>query len=504
VSTTPSRPARSAGVLLHPTSLPGPYGIGDLGPIAHEWVDVLASARQRWWQVLPLGPTGYGDSPYQCFSAFAGNIYLLSPELLRRDGLIGPLDVVTPSFPTGEVDYGAVVEFKQALLARAWGNYRAGAAPSLRAPFDEFCGREARWLNDYALYAALKEKHDGASWLEWEPDLRLRKPAALDRAHRVLVDDAGRHCFGQFLFWRQWSDLKAYAHTKGIRLIGDVPIFVATDSADVWANPEQFKLDEDRQPTVVAGVPPDYFSATGQLWGNPHYDWEKMKASGYTWWIARFRKTLEQVDLVRLDHFRGFEASWEVPAGSPTAETGEWVPGPGADLLTAVQKALGRLPLIAEDLGVITPGVEALRDAFDLPGMRILQFAFDGSENRFLPHNFEHNTFVYTGTHDNDTTHGWYSTLPEHVRDFFQRYYPWRDDDVAWGLMRLAWSSVADFALVPLQDILSLPTESRMNYPGRPSGNWRWRFHTGQLTPAHAEKLADWTSMYGRANGQNG
>jgi 4-alpha-glucanotransferase len=499
VSTKSIRPARSAGVLLHPTSLPGPYGIGDLGPIAYEWVDVLASAGQRWWQILPLGPTGFADSPYQSFSAFAGNTYLLSPELLRNDGLLGPLDVVTPTFPAAEVDYGSVVEFKQALLARAWENFRGGAAGPLRGPFEEFRGRESRWLDDYALFASLKESHEGSSWQEWESDLRLRKPAALDRARRRLGDAIGRHSFGQFLFWRQWSDLKAHAHAKNIRLIGDVPIFVAIDSSDVWSNPAEFKLDEERRPTVVAGVPPDYFSATGQLWGNPHYDWPKMKADGYAWWIARFRKTLEQVDLVRLDHFRGFEASWEIPAGSPTAETGEWVPGPGGDLLLALQRALGKLPLIAEDLGVITPDVETLRDAFDLPGMRILQFAFDGSENRFLPHNYSHNTVVYTGTHDNDTTLGWYSSLPDNVRDFFHRYYPWRDDDVAWGLIRLAWSSVADFAIVPLQDILSLPTEMRMNYPGRPSGNWRWRFRTGELTPALIARLAEWTSMYGRA-----
>jgi 4-alpha-glucanotransferase len=486
-------------VLLHPTSLPGPYGIGDIGPTALEWVDVLASAGQQWWQVLPLSPTGFGDSPYQSFSAFAGNINLLSPELLRRDGLIGPLDVVTPPFvPAGEVDYGPVVEFKQALLARAWDNFRSGAAPSLRGPFEEFRGREARWLDDYALYTALKEAHDGASWQLWEPGLVLRKHAALDRARHQLADAIGRHCFGQFLFTRQWSAVKKHAHDKGIRLIGDVPIFVATDSSDVWANPHEFKLDAQRRPTVVAGVPPDYFSATGQLWGNPHYDWPKMKAHSYAWWIGRFKKTLEQVDLVRLDHFRGFEASWEVPADSPTAETGEWVPGPGADLLGAVKKGLGRLPLIAEDLGVITPEVEALRDAFDLPGMRVLQFAFDGSENRFLPHNFDHNSFVYTGTHDNDTTAGWYATLPENVRDFLHRYYPWRDEDVAWAMMRLAWSSIADFALVPLQDILSLPSESRMNFPGRPSGNWRWRLTTGQLTPELVGRLADLTALYGR------
>jgi 4-alpha-glucanotransferase len=491
-------------VLLHPTSLPGPYGIGDIGPIAHEWVDVLAGAGQRWWQILPLGPTGYGDSPYQCFSAFAGNIYLLSPELLRHEGLIGPLDVITPNFPAAEVDYGPVVEFKQALLARAWDSFHAGAAPALRGPFDEFCGRESKWLVDYALFMALKESHEGRSWQEWEPDLRLRKPAALDRARRLLSNSISRHCFGQFLFARQWAALKAHARGRGIKLIGDIPIFVSVDSSDVWANPDEFKLGEDRLPTVVAGVPPDYFSATGQLWGNPHYDWEKMKDDGFGWWIARFKKALEQVDLVRLDHFRGLAASWEIPAGSPTAETGEWVPGPGAELLQALRNALlGRLPLIAEDLGVITPDVEFLRDSFALPGMRILQFAFDGSENRFLPHNFNHNTVVYTGTHDNDTTAGWFSSLPDHVRDFFQRYYPWRDDDVAWGLIRLAWSSIADLAIVPLQDILSLPTEMRMNYPGRPAGNWRWRFTTGQLTPALVARLADWTALYGRSpNGQ--
>jgi 4-alpha-glucanotransferase len=493
---------RSAGVLLHPTSLPGPYGIGDIGPIAHEWVDVLASAGQSWWQVLPLGPTGFGDSPYQGFSAFAGNINLLSPELLRRDGLIGSLDVVTPSFPAERIDYGPVVAYKEALLARAWDNFRGGAAAPLRGPFEQFVAHEARWLDDYALFAALKETHPGTAWYEWESDLVRRKPAALDRARRRLADLVGRQRFGQFLFARQWGELRGHAHSKGIRLIGDVPIFVAADSADVWANPDEFKLDEDRQPTVVAGVPPDYFSATGQLWGNPHYNWERMQAGGYPWWIARIRKTLEQVDLIRLDHFRGFEAAWEVPAGSPTAETGEWVSAPGADLLKTLKKALGGLPLIAEDLGVITPPVEALRQSFHLPGMQILQFGFDDPDNRFLPHNFVRNTVVYTGTHDNDTTVGWYTALSEKTRDYLDRYYPHRDPDIAWAMIRLAWSSVAERAMVPLQDVLSLGTEARMNYPGRPSDNWQWRVVTGQLTPALVERLGELTTLYGRQPGR--
>jgi len=496
--TTTTKSARSAGVLLHPTSLPGPYGIGDLGPVAFEWIDVLASAGQTWWQILPLGPTGYGDSPYQCFSAFAGNPNLISPEVLARDGLIKAADLPTTHFPADHVDYGPVIQFKQTLLTRAWENFQASGARPLRSAFDAFCSRQASWLDDYSLFMALKEAHEGAGWHAWPADLVLRKPAALEKARRNLTGSIGRQKFGQFLFTRQWTDLKRHAHERGIKLIGDVPIFVSIDSADVWANPDLFQLDEERKPTVVAGVPPDYFSATGQLWGNPHYNWAEMKKSGYAWWIARMKATLAQVDLVRLDHFRGFEASWEIPAENTTAEIGRWVPGPGADLLHALRNGLDGLPLIAEDLGVITPQVEALRDEFHLPGMRILQFAFSGPDNRFLPHHYDRNTVVYTGTHDNDTTVGWYAESSDHERWFLHRYLPSVGKDIAWELLQVAWASVANYAIVPLQDLLSLPTQARMNFPGRPAGNWGWRFTTGQVTPAMIGRLGDLTGLYSR------
>ncbi len=490
---------RSAGLLLHPTSLPGPYGIGDLGRAAYHWVDTLVRAAQRWWQVLPLGPTGYGDSPYQCFSASAGNVYLISPDALAQDGLLEDADLVPPEFPADRVDYGPVIEFKLDLLSRAWENFRGGAAPGLREPFEEFRVREAPWLDDFALFMALKAAHEGASWQNWEPGLVLRRPETLRKARQQLAGDFGMQQFGQFLFFRQWSALKQYANDRGVRLIGDVPIFVASDSADVWANPQLFQLDEDRLPRVVAGVPPDYFSATGQLWGNPLYDWEANRRTGYAWWMARLRATLRQVDLVRLDHFRGFEAYWEVPAGQLDAVEGRWVKGPGLDLFQTMREALGGLPLIAEDLGLITPEVEALRDDLRLPGMRILQFAFGGApEDRFLPHNYEHNTLVYTGTHDNDTTRGWYESISESERHFVRRYLARDGADVTWDLIRLAWASVADLALAPLQDVLDLGTEARMNFPGKPAGNWSWRFTAEQLTPATVDRLAEHTRLYSR------
>jgi 4-alpha-glucanotransferase len=498
LTTNPAGPRRSAGILLHPSSLPGPYGIGDLGPVAFEWVDVLAASGQSWWQILPLGPTGYGDSPYQCFSAFAGNPYLLSPELLAKDGLLRAVDMPMTHFSEERVEFGPVIKYKQGMLTRAWENFQGGAARPLRAAFEEFCVKESRWLDDYALFMALKDFHQGAGWHGWSEELVLRRPAALDRARRLLAGGVGRHKLGQFLFARQWSAIKAYANAKNIRLIGDVPIFISEDSADVWANPDLFQLDDKREPTVVAGVPPDYFSPTGQLWGNPHYHWERMKQTGYAWWVARMKKTLEQVDLVRLDHFRGFEAHWEIPAGQLTAEVGEWVKGPGADLFVTLKKALGGLPLIAEDLGVITPEVDALRLAFDLPGMRILQFAFSGPDNRFLPHHYDRNTVVYTGTHDNDTTVGWYSSIPEHERHFLQRYLPGVGREIAWDLLRVAFASVAAWAIVPLQDLLSLGTEARMNYPGRATNNWSWRFTTGQVSQALIDRLGDLTGLYSR------
>jgi 4-alpha-glucanotransferase len=497
--TKPSKSDRSAGILLHPTSLPGPYGVGDIGPAAMKWVDALVRARQKWWQILPLGPTAFGDSPYQCFSALAGNPYLISPDALVQEGLLNAADLGAVHFPSEEVHYGSVIAFKTNMLARAWENFRYGHAPHLRPVFEQFRTREARWLDDFALFMALKDAHGGEGWQEWPSDIRLRRPAAISVARRDLADVIGSHQFRQFLFFRQWRHLREYAHAQGVRLIGDIPIFVAGDSTDVWSNPQLFLLDQEGRPGVVAGVPPDYFSATGQLWGNPLYDWDKLQATGYTWWLERLRATLEQVDFVRLDHFRGFEAYWAIPAGMTTAEVGEWVKAPGADFLETVRRTLGKLPLIAEDLGIITPQVEELRDRFHLPGMRILQFAFGGAvEDRFLPHNYEHNTVVYTGTHDNDTTRGWYAGLTEGEAHFVRRYLGRDGSDIAWDLIRLAWASVANYALAPLQDVLDLGSEGRLNLPGRPSGNWCWRYTDDMLTDGTLDRLADLTELYGR------
>jgi 4-alpha-glucanotransferase len=494
------RPAeRSAGILLHPTSLPSAHGIGDLGPAAYAWVDALARARQSWWQVLPLGPTGYGDSPYAAFSAFAGNPNLISPEQLIRDGLLSTDDFPSTNWPADHVDYGPIIAYKAGLTAKAWTNFQGGHGKALRPALEEFRAQEVSWLDEYALYMALKEAHGGISWHEWPEELVLRKPQALQLARQELAEAMELHRFRQFLFYRQWWALKQYARQRNIHLIGDVPIFIADDSADVWINPELFLLDERRRPAVVSGVPPDYFSNTGQLWGNPLYNWEAHKLSGYAWWTARLRAALGQVDLVRLDHFRGFEAYWEVPAGQTTAEKGRWVKGPGADFLNVLRDKLGDLPLIAEDLGVITPEVRQLRLQFDLPGMRILQFAFGGAfERRFLPHRHVRNTVVYTGTHDNDTTRGWYQTLTADEVRFLRRYAPGAENDISWELIRLAWMSVADYAITPLQDVLSLGSEARMNWPGRASGNWRWRFRTEMLTESLLDRLAELTEVYER------
>lgn len=493
---------RSSGVLLSATSLPSPYGIGDLGPSAFAWVDALARARQAWWQVLPLGYTGYGDSPYQCFSAYAGNPLLISPELLIQEGLLEPSDVADADFPADRVDYGRVIPFKTRVLETAWRRFRQQANSDLAAPFAEFCANQAYWLDDFALFMSLKESHGGVSWFDWPDEHRLREPNALATAKSQLAERIELKQFVQFLFFRQWQSLKQYARSRGVGFIGDTPIFVASDSADLWTHHELFQLDEDRRPKVVAGVPPDYFAVTGQLWGNPMYDWDAHRQSGYSWWISRLRATLELVDLVRLDHFRGFEAAWEIPAGNPTAEIGVWGKGPGAELFDAVKQALGGLPVIAEDLGLITPEVEALRVQFDLPGMRILQFAFGGSqENRFLPHLYEQNTTVYTGSHDNDTTLGWFESLAPHESRFLRRYAPSTDANLAWDLIRLAWASVADLAVAPLQDVLSLGREARMNTPGVSQGNWQWRFASDMMSDDLLLKLADLTEIYGRSAG---
>ena len=490
---------RSSGILLHPTSLPGRFGIGDFGPAAYTWISQLVRARQKWWQILPLGPTGYGDSPYQCFSAFAGNPLLISPELLLKEGLLMPDDLAGGPFRDDRVIYGRVVEWKKALLTRAWTHFQAKRDSVLQQALDEFCAQRAAWLDDFSLFMALKEAHGRVSWLQWPEPIRVREPGAMNEARGELAEAVARHRFAQFLFFRQWGDLKRHANEHGIQLIGDLPIFISSDSADVWANPNLFFLDEHRQPIVVAGVPPDYFSATGQLWGNPLYKWDVLKQSGYRWWLERLDATLEQVDTVRLDHFRGFEAYWEVPAHETTAINGRWVPGPGADFFETVRRHFGHLPLIAEDLGLITPPVNALRLQFGLPGMRILQFAFGGAtEARFLPHNFERHTVVYTGTHDNDCTRGWHAAMTDAERDFFHRYCASTGAEPAWDLIRLAWASVADLAIAPLQDVLDLGSEGRMNYPGQPAGNWDWRFQAHMLTDQRLARLADWTEIYDR------
>lgn len=493
---------RSAGILLHPTSLPGRFGIGDLGPVAHSWVEALARGKQTWWQMLPLGPTGAGDSPYQSYSAFAGSTNLISPERLVEDGLIALGDLDQVRFEPGAVDYANIAKFKNWLLDRAWQTFQQGALPQLRDSFELFCRDEAHWLDDYAAFTAIKQSQGGRSWAEWPADLVRREPAALESARKELNGPIQAERFAQFLFHRQWRALREHARQLGIKLFGDAPIFVSADSADVWANPQLFQLDADRRPRFVAGVPPDYFSATGQLWGNPLYDWPAHEASGFAWWIARLKANLRQVDLVRLDHFRGFAAAWNVPYGSPTAQTGQWLPGPGAALFQALQRALGDLPLVAEDLGVITPDVNALRDQFHLPGMVILQFAYGGAvEFRFLPHNHVRNSVVYTGTHDNDTTLGWWRSISDKERQFLRRYEPQVDEDPVGTLLRVAWGSVADMAIAPLQDWLRLGSEARMNVPGVADGNWRWRLTDDQVTAALLDRIAELTELYNRQPG---
>ncbi|MCE9533566.1 MAG: 4-alpha-glucanotransferase [Planctomycetes bacterium] len=496
-----SRLQRGAGVLLHPTSLPSPYGIGDLGPAAHAWVDTLARARQSWWQILPLGPTGFGDSPYQCFSAFAGNVFLLSPELLIRDGLINAHDVAGHYFSDEKVEYGRVIPYKLGLLRRAWENFRAGQVPWMREAFSVFCSENREWLDDYALFMALKDARRGASWTTWPRELMRTSGDSklIEFTRQELTEEVGLHQFGQYLFFRQWNALREHARARGVRIIGDIPIFVSPDSADVWANPKLFLLDASMRPKVVAGVPPDYFSPTGQLWGNPLYDWKAMRATSYRWWVARLRATMDMVDLVRLDHFRGFCAAWHIPYGEATAVNGRWVPGPGTEMFSFLQKELGGLPLIAEDLGEITPDVNEMRDHFQLPGMKILQFAFDGPANPFLPHNYSNsNWVVYTGTHDNDTTRGWFHTLSDHERWFYGRYTCRDGNDISWDLIRMGWSSPAVLAVAPAQDILDYGTDCRMNFPGKPDGNWQWRMNPGAFSDHIVHRLGELTDIYGR------
>lgn len=495
--TTPTLP-RSAGVLLHPTSLPGPFGVGDFGPVAYRWVETLAAMKQTWWQILPLGPTGAGDSPYQSFSAFAGDITLLSPELLERDGLVSTSLWSGQQFSADNVDYPHVKPFKAALLREAWNIFHAGKVAYLKDEFTAFVEQEAAWLDDYALFTAIRDSLGGPALPDWPKKFLRREPSALAAVEKTLADDIGLHKFGQFLFDRQWQALKRFANERGIKILGDAPIFVALDSSDVWANSDQFLLDANRNPSVVAGVPPDYFCEDGQHWGNPIYDWVRMEETGFAWWVARVRRQLRQVDLIRLDHFRGFVQAWHVPAGETTARKGRWVNGPGVALFEKLRAAIGGLPLIAEDLGLITPDVIALRDQLGLPGMRVLQFALSGPDNLHWPHNFIPNCACYTGTHDNETSNGWYANIPEKDRHYLGIMLGHFANDPAWELLRMAWGSVATIAIAPLQDVLSLGNEARMNKPGVAEGNWRWRFRTDQFRQELVNRLGDLTVLFNR------
>jgi len=504
---------RMSGILLHCTSLPGRFGIGDFGPCAYEFADFLVAAGQKLWQVLPLNPTGYGDSPYQCFSAFAGNLLLLSLERLRDQGLLQEPDLAqAPPLPEDPIDFGATIQFKRPVLLRAAQAFFADASHADRAAFDRFCESASLWLDDFALFMALKDTHNGTAWTTWDAEIRRRDPRAVSAWTRRLDLQLNTIKYWQFEFFRQWEDLKAYCRQRGIRLMGDIPIYVAHDSADVWSRPDLFYLDAEGNPTVVSGVPPDYFSATGQLWGNPIYRWDVLETGGFRWWIERFRASLALFDLARLDHFRGFESYWEVPASEATAIHGRWVEAPGERLLTALRNEFGELPIVAENLGVITPPVEALRQKFGLPGMSILQFAFgtDPQGPSFRPHNYSRDLVAYTGGHDNDTAVGWWSSsgaadstrTPEDVRkehELARAYLNLHDDEeINWSMIRAVEASVADVVIVPLQDVLGLGSSARMNLPGTVSGNWKWRYRRGALRPELSARLRSLVELYER------
>jgi 4-alpha-glucanotransferase len=493
---------RASGVLLHITSLPSPFGVGDMGPAAYAWIDRLHQAGQAWWQALPLGPTGYGNSPYQALSSFAANGLLISPELLIADGLLHASACEGRSFPSSFVDYGAVIQFKHQLLNQVWGNFRAGMARHLRSAYERFCHQQAHWLEDYALFRVLKKKYGDVSHLKWPQELINRDFAAITEARKELSRQIDQVRFAQFLIFHQAEQLKKHANANGIGLIGDLPFFVSADSSDVWAHSDLFLLDKECRPQFVAGVPPDYFSADGQLWGNPVYDWDALGRTGFRFCIDRLRALLAYVDVIRLDHFRAFAAAWHVPADAKTARTGQWTPGPGAEFFGAVQKEMGSLPFVAEDLGLITPDVCKLRDEFCIPGTRVLQFAFGGGpDNPHLPENYQRNTAVYTGTHDNNTTRGWFEALPETEQQKVWSYLNRSLADssqIAGELLRLAWSSVAALAIAPLQDLLNLGSDARMNLPGSAHDHWRWRSTDAMLTDSLFQRLWDLTAQSNR------
>ena len=494
---------RMSGILAHPTSLPSPYGIGDMGKGAYDFVDFLVNSGQTLWQILPLGPTGYGDSPYQSFSAFAGQPLIISPELLKEDGLLSDDDLKdVPTWYSDKIDYGYVIYYKTNLFKKAFTNFKTvmNDHPDIAKSYSTFLSENSFWLKDYALYMSVKDSYGGASWLSWDECHKDIKPSDYDSVCDKYSDAMDYYFFIQFEFCYQWQKLKKYANERGIYIVGDIPIFVSMDSADAWSNKKYFKLDSKGFPTAVSGVPPDYFSATGQLWGNPLYDWDALKADNYSWWIHRIRHQLDLVDYLRIDHFRGFEAYWSVPYGEETAINGQWIKGPCEDFFQNLQQIFGdNLPIFAEDLGIITPEVEALRDGFGLPGMKILQFAFDsGNDSSFMPHHYTRNSICYTGTHDNDTTRGWYDSLSDYAKERLKLYINSDCSDVCWDLIRVALASTSRYAIIPITDILSVDTSGRMNMPGRPSGNWQWRFKDGALTDAVSDKLRTYTQLYSR------
>ncbi|MEB3279420.1 MAG: 4-alpha-glucanotransferase [Lyngbya sp.] len=493
---------RSSGILLHPTSLPGRYGIGDIGPVAYQFVDFLRDSGQQLWQILPFGPTGFGNSPYLSYSAVAGNPLLISPDLLLEEELLTETDVANvPVFDTEKVDFDGVKAFKWNLFKIACKNFKETLTEE-ENEFEEFCRNKSYWLDDYALFMAIKEAHDGESWHKWDEDIARRKPEAMQQWRDKLAEEIFFHKFLQFEFFRQWSHLKKYANDQGIQVFGDVAIYVAHDSADVWSHPDIFCLDgETGEASLMAGVPPDYFSATGQLWGNPVYNWERVQQNGFNWWLQRVQSILDCVDIIRIDHFRGLQAFWAVPQGETTAINGRWIEAPGEALFNLLNERLGKLPIIAEDLGLITPEVEALRDKFELPGMKILQFAFDsGPDNPYLPYNYTTpNWVVYTGTHDNDTTVGWFNQRSLQGQARVISYAGGTmGHGIHWDLIRVALASVANQAIIPLQDVLGLGSEAKMNQPSTSEGNWAWRFEPGAITDELRARLRLLTETYGR------
>ncbi len=501
--------SRVSGILLHPTSLPGKFGIGDLGPAAYSFVNFMIETKQKLWQLLPLSSPGNGERPYQSYSAFGCNALLISLEKWVDEGFLDIADLDNiPTFPKDKVDFNKVIKFKEVIFRKGYKNFLERADSAYKQFLSNFCFENSWWLDDFAFYMALKEYHNGKPWFKWEKDIAFRNSKYLKDARDILKEEINFHKFLQCQFFKQWFELKKYCNDNGIKIIGDIPIFVSHDSADVWANPNLFYLDENGNPTVVAGVPPDYFSTTGQLWGNPLYRWDVMEENGYEWWTARFKMTLALVDIIRIDHFRGFEAYWEIPADEDTAINGKWVKGPGEKFFTALKAAIGDPSIIAEDLGLITDEVEELRDQFGFPGMKVLQFAFSDSTNEYLPHNYIRNCVVYTGTHDNNTTIGWFNPNEEDSTqdfdevkkslDFALKYLGSDGNEIHWDMIKLALASVADMAIIPMQDILGLGADARMNIPGTADGNWAWRYRSEMITKKIIKRLKTLTELFSR------